>query len=209
MSRGARSAWVVAAIFAATLGLAQAATPVAPDRVPALDAIPLTIGSWVGRTAPPLDPDVARVLAADRYVHRFYGVPGTTIEMDVAYYGQPRVGANMHSPLNCLPGTGWSMSQPATTQVSSGAEAWDVRGVNVSRGTARFAMAYWFQSRQRVAGDEVAARVHLLGDALRRRPADASIVRLILPATSDPAADRAALTAFAGQLIPQIAAALQ
>jgi EpsI family protein len=120
--------------------------------------------------------------------------------MDVAYYGQPRVGANMHSPLNCLPGTGWTMGEPQTTRVGD----WDVREVQVTRGRARFAMAYWFQSRARIESDEIAARLHLLGDALRRRPTDASVVRLIVPATDVPAADHAKLTGFAAQLIPAI-----
>lgn len=203
MTRPMHGAWVVAAMFVATLGLAQAASPVAPASTPDFDAIPLQLGGLIGQAARPLDPDVAKALAADRYLHRFYrGRAGRPIEMDVAYYAQPRVGANMHSPLNCLPGTGWTMGEPRSAVVG----AWQVRTVDVSRGSARFAMAYWFQGRARVESDEIAARLHLLGDALRRQPTDASLVRLILPASGSPEADHAALTAFAGVLIPAIAA---
>jgi EpsI family protein len=209
IARGPLTLWIVAAIFAATLALAHAATPVEPESQPNLDAIPFALGAWTGATAPPLDPQVARVLAADRYVHRFYRADRAAIEMDVAYYSQPRVGANMHSPLNCLPGNGWTMGAPVMTNVDAGGQRWQVRSVTVSRGAAHFAMAYWFQSRERVVGDEIAARVHLLGDALRRRPTDAGIVRLIAPVSGSPAFDQAALTDFAAQLIPQLAALLQ
>lgn len=202
MNRSLRSAWIVAAIFVATLGMAQAASPVAPSSSPDFNAIPFELAGLTGRSAPPLDPEVAKALAADRYVHRFYGEEATqAIEMDVAYYAQPRVGANMHSPLNCLPGTGWTMGDPQVREVG----AWTVRTVDVSRGAARFAMAYWFQGRARVESDEITARLHLLGDALRRRPTDASLVRLILPASGSPDADHAKLTAFARALIPALA----
>ncbi len=179
MTRSLAAAWVVAAIFVATLGLAHAASPVVPSSAPDFEAIPLQLAGLTGRAAPPLAPEVAKALAADRYVHRYYtGGHVRWVEMDVAYYGQPRVGANMHSPLNCLPGTGWTMGEPQATKAGD----WLVRTVDVSRGRARFAMAYWFQGRQRVESDEIRARLHLLGDALRRRPTDASLVRLIVPA---------------------------
>jgi EpsI family protein len=196
----------VAALFLGTITLAHAAAPVAPARAPELETIPFTLDGWTGRPAPPLAPDVARVLAADRYVHRYYSrSDAAPIEMDVAYYAQPRVGANLHSPLNCLPGNGWTMAEPRTASVVTAGSAWEVREVSVARGSARFAMAYWFQSRQRVVGDEIAARLHLLGDALHRRPTDASLVRLIAPATGASAADHSALTSFAAALIPQLA----
>lgn len=195
----------VAVIFAATLALTHAAGPVTPAAPAALEAIPMQLASWIGRPAPPLAPDLAKVLAADTYVHRFYrGAPGS-IEMDIAYYAQPRVGANMHSPLNCLPGTGWTMQDPRDRMVTTAAGTWDVREIAVSRGASRFAMTYWFQSRERIVGDEFAARFHLLGDALRRRPTDAGLVRVMMPSRGALDAEHATLAAFAVDLIPEIA----
>ena len=54
-------------------------------------SIPIAFGEWIGQPAPPLEPEVAKVLAADEYVHRYYDVRGlqnregyAPIEMDIA-----------------------------------------------------------------------------------------------------------------------------
>ena len=212
MTRSNRPAWIVAALFAGTFVASQVARPIAAPETIALATIPMTLQSWTGAEAPPLDPDTARILGADQYVHRVYTAPAEpTIEMDVAYYAQPRVGATAHSPLNCLPGNGWTMSEPAVRTVGSGTDAWTVREVVVSRDTARWAMSYWFQNRQRVDYSEFAARWHVFTDALRRRPSDTAMVRVMTPLPSDDAAGtagRAGVAAFAAMLIPQVDRAL-
>jgi EpsI family protein len=204
-----RPGWIVAALFVGTFVVSQVARPVAAPQTIALARIPMTLASWTGSDAPPLDAATARVLGADQYVHRVYAQQGApTIEMDVAYYAQPRVGATAHSPLNCLPGNGWTMSEPALREVVTGGRSWTVREVVVSRGTARWAMNYWFQNRQRVDYNEFAARWHVFTDALRRRPSDTAMVRVMTPVSTDEAAGRAAVAAFAGTLIPQVDRAL-
>lgn len=199
----------LAGAFMVTLIVTRLATVPVAATLPELDRLATTLGPWVGTPAPPLDPEVARTLAADRYVHRYYTGPGGTIEMDVAYYAQPRVGANMHSPLNCLPGTGWQMVDISETDVATAVGRWQVRDTIVERHGARYAMAYWFQSDHRVVADEFAARVRLLGDALQRRRTDAGLVRVIMPVQGDAAAERAVLTVFATLLIPEVNARLQ
>jgi len=204
MSTHRPHAWVVAALFAATFGLSQIAEPVAAPRIAPLTSVPMAFARWSGSEAPPLQPEVARVLAADQYVHRYYAdAPGApAIEMDVAYYAQPRVGATAHSPLNCLPGNGWTMSEPAvrTLQTASGPRT--VKEVTVARADARWAMSYWYQGRGRIDHNEFAARWHLFTDALRRRPADTALVRVMTPAGETNVSERTLIAAFAADLIP-------
>lgn len=205
-SRATRG-FLVAIACVLAYGVTRAAAPV-PAESPRLATLPMVLAGWSAIDAPPLDPDTARVLAADQYVHRFYrGSPGT-IEMDVAYYSQPRVGANMHSPLNCLPGNGWEVDSVRMLPIATAAGTWDVQSLLVNRGSARFAMAYWFQTRQRVSGGELSTRLSLLGDALQRRPTDAGIVRLIMP-TADGTSEERTLAGFASELIPQLRKSLE
>jgi EpsI family protein len=206
MRQASARAWLVAMLFAATFAIAQAAAPVAPATLPVFEAVPLQLDAWVGTPAPPLAPEVAKTLAADQYVHRFYWRDDARVEMDVAYYAQPRVGANMHSPLNCLPGNGWTMSEPRQRTIATAAGAVDVREITVRRGSTAFAMTYWFQNRTRIVNDEFAARWHLLGDALRRVPTDASLVRVMTPARDE--TEHATLALFAAELIPELQAVL-
>jgi EpsI family protein len=169
----------------------------------------MAIAEWTGESAPPLAPDVAKILAADQYVHRYYSAPeGRPIEMDIAYYAQPQVGGTAHSPLNCLPGNGWTMSEPAVREIRTATGTWTVRELTVSRDGSRWAMTYWFQGRQRVEANEFAARWNLFTDALRRRPADTAIVRVMTPLAVGDAGAHDALALFSGDLIPEIQRAL-
>lgn len=209
---------MVAAVLAVTLLVSRSASPSAPERRPALASLPFEMGEWAGVTAPPLDPEVEASLAADQYLRRHYrrargrtsgAIEMDAIEMDVAYYGQPRVGASMHSPLNCLPGNGWEIAGVGERNIVTAIGPVDIRELTVAREGARYALTYWFQSRHRIVADELLARLHLLGDALRRRPADAGLTRLIMPITGDGrsgegSAQREHMAAFAARLIPEI-----
>lgn len=205
---------LLAAAFLATYGFTKAITPVLPASLAALRDLPMALDSWSGVVAPPLDPEVAKTLAADQYIRRYYSTRGRPdaasrqfVEMDISYYAQPRVGANMHSPLNCLPGNGWQISSVDDVMLP-GAPNVQVRALTVQRGERAFAMAYWFQTRDRVVSGELSTRLHLLGDALRRRPTDAGLVRVMAPVT-DSSSARDAVLSFASRLVPALSYLLQ
>ena len=67
-------------------------------------------------------------------------------------------------------------------------------------------MTYWFQGRQRVEADEFSARWNLFADALRRRPSDTAMVRVMtpLPSATPDAGAHDILAAFSGDMIPQL-----
>src|SRR5256885_11230488 len=93
-----------------------------------LSRLPATIGEWRGEEAAPLDESVVRLLAADSYVNRTYSAAGAApVGVYVAVYAGQKPGDSNHSPLNCLPGTGWepvaistvAMQQPDGTAGSA------------------------------------------------------------------------------------------
>lgn len=200
---------VVGAMLLAVLALTRVAAPVGASTRPKLGAIPMALGEWNGAPAPPIDAETARVLAADQYVHRVYSGPRGNIEMDLAYYAQPRVGSNMHSPLNCLPGNGWQVTDVRDLQLSVDRRTWPIRDTLVERRGTRYALTYWFQSRSRIVASEWSNRVYLLGDALRRQPVDAAIVRLFTPAAGDGSVERNDLVSFASVVIPAVQSRFQ
>ena len=197
-------ALALAMTFVVTRTTARA-TPASPP----LQQLPFVIGGVAGVTAPPLAADVLAGLAADQYLRRYYEAPAGVVEMDISYYGQPRVGATMHSPLNCLPGNGWEVTRVQDRMVRTPLGAFPVRELDVERGTTRYVLTYWFQGRQRVVSSELKARYYLLTDALMRRPADAGMVRLMMRADGRPDVQRETLAAFASALIPNIAGVLR
>jgi EpsI family protein len=218
---------LLALAFLATYGFTHIVAPVAPAVPAALGELPMALAPWAGFTAPALPPEVLETLAADDYIRRYYarattpaspGAAGASalqgvapaqeaVEMDISYYAQPRVGANMHSPLNCLPGNGWQITDLKTVALA-GLDNVRVQALTVQRGQHRFAMAYWFQSRDRVITGEASTRFHLLADAIQRRPTDTGIVRVMAPIT-DAASAHGVVLAFASRLVPELTRVLR
>ncbi len=198
-------AMLLACAFAGTLFVTRQATIAATSvQPPALNQLPLSINDWEGADAAPLDPETAKILAADQYLRRYYVGEDGEVELDVAYYSQRRVGASMHSPLNCLPGNGWTVSSSRELTLPTPQGDRVVRELTVRRNKALFALAYWYQSRDRVLTGELATRFVLLKDSLRQRPADVGLVRVMTRLPNEDAPERQAVASFAARLIPQL-----
>src|SRR3981189_3732864 len=101
---------VVAAVLLLTIGLRAWVTvsPAMPSRKP-LAEFPEKLERWnlVGSSS--LTDEVSAVLKADDYLLRQYrNQDGKAADFFIAYYKIQRAGESMHSPKNCLPGSGWT-----------------------------------------------------------------------------------------------------
>jgi EpsI family protein len=208
MTRRARALVAVLLILGAG-ALARAARSAA-ERPPAdLAALPLAIGTWSGRDAAALDEESERILAADAYLNRSYvsAQTGAPVGLYIAYYAEQRPGVSIHSPLHCLPGTGWEPLAVSTIALPGAGEdgAARVRRMIVSKNLDRALVLYWYAVHGRMLSGEVASKLWLLHDSLRFQRTDAALVRIVVPvgrdAVSADAAEQQAV-AFAGDLLP-------
>jgi EpsI family protein len=197
---------VLAALVLCAGALAQAGGPREVPLQAPFSAFPLRIGDWRGFEGPRVEPEVARVLRADDYVNRVYRLPdGSPVGLWVAYYGSQRQGDAIHSPLNCLPGTGWTPLDHTRPLFNVNGQQMRVNRYLVQKRGDRQVVMYWYQGRGRVVASEYANKAFLLVDAFRHRRTDGALVRVTAPVLSDEGlADRAAI-AFIGALQPQLA----
>jgi EpsI family protein len=200
----ARLLLVVVILLAARLATAER-HPVATPLAQPLASFPLALDEWYGYAGAPLDPETLRILGADDHLNRIYehadlGPAG----LFVAYYGSQQHGDAIHSPQNCLPGSGWvPVSRSRTSLDLSGRHVPINRYIVQNRGDRQLVL-YWFQGRGRVVASEYLNKAYLFGDALTRGRSDGSLVRIIVPILGDEAAaDRAALE-FTRRLLPTL-----
>jgi EpsI family protein len=182
---------VVAACVLATSGYLKllAASDVVPP-APRLAALPLVIGEWRGQDVGRLDRDAESILQADDYVQRTYGRASGAVPVSlfVAYYATQRAGHTMHSPLNCLPGAGWSWVSRDTTRLTTDAG----REIEINRNVARKDNAlalvyYWYQSRGRAIASDYTNKLVLMYDAFALHRSDGAIAQVVTPvAPGDP-----------------------
>ena len=171
---------------------------------PRLEQLPYQLEAWQGREATALDAETVRVLGADAFLNRSYSDVATSpVGLLVAFYSQPRPGVSMHSPLNCLPGTGWETLDVSTLDVGPG----DARRLVVRKNRDRAVVLYWYAIHGRVVGSEVLSKAWLLHDSVRFRRSDAALVRIVVPVAdrqgTTEAAEQRAL-AFARAVLPRL-----
>jgi len=143
-------------------------------------------------------------LRADDLLHREYRDPsGRALTVYVAYYGRQSGGRSIHSPDNCLPGSGWEAVEVGrmTTETVYGTSR--VNRTLIEHGSgARALVYYWYQGRGRVVASEYRVKVDLLRDAILDRRTDEGLVRLVFPLASWQELD--AVDALAAQTVPEV-----
>jgi EpsI family protein len=149
-----------------------------------LKDFPAQIGSWrqVGDDLR-FDDETEKVLRADDYLSRNFVSNGHTASFYVGYYATQRNGATYHSPLNCLPGSGWVMSDPAriTITPAGGGAPFEANRFVIANGRDRALMIYWYQGRGRAVASEYWGKIYTVLDSVRRRRSDGAMVRVMVP----------------------------
>ena len=155
-----------------------------------LKDFPQNLGAWqkTGNDQI-LDDETLKVLRASDYLLRdFRKSDGQAANLYVGYYASQRSGATYHSPLNCLPGSGWTLSEPgkATIALPDGSSFIANKYV-IQNGDYKSLMIYWYQGRGRNVASEYWGKVYTVFDSVRLRRSDGAMVRVTVPIRSSEA----------------------
>jgi EpsI family protein len=150
----------------------------------ALMDFPSQLGSWRqtgGDTR--FDDETEKILRADDYLSRNFESNGRLSSFYVGYYATQRNGGTYHSPLNCLPGSGWTMSEGTRIAITpqGGGPAFEANRFIVQNGKERALMVYWYQGRGRTTPSEYWGKIYTILDSVRRRRSDGAMVRIMVP----------------------------
>jgi EpsI family protein len=172
---------------------------------------PRQIGSWAGTMGPDFEPRILSVLGVDDYLNwTITRGPRELLGLYVGYWGTQRHGDTIHSPLNCLPGSGWQPVDRRSLSIDvsgpQGPRTIVVNRIVIEKGLDRQLVLYWYQSRDRIVASEYAGKVYTVLDAITHHRSDAAIVRIVSPirdssAQAEQDAERAA-AAFIQDLFP-------
>lgn len=176
----------------------------------ALAEFPAEFGGWrqAGRDVR-FDAATEAVLRADDYVSRDYvGEGGSSASLYVGYYATQRTGATYHSPLNCLPGSGWTLGEPTTVEVkpSDGRAPFRANSFVVEHGDNRLLMLYWYQGRGRAVASEYVDKLYTVFDSIRLRRSDGAMVRVLVPFRGSEREAEATAAQFAAHVAPNLSA---
>jgi len=195
---------LIVALLAGTIVASAAARTDGNGRQVNLQTLPYAFSTWRGSDAAPIDEDTARILAADAYLTRNYAAAaGAPVGLYLAFYGAQRPGASIHSPLHCLPGTGWEPLDVGTIDVASANGSTSrVRRMVIRKNVDSAVVLYWYAVHGRTIANEFASKWWLLHDALTLRRSDATLVRILVPVEGEMQAADQRAAAFAADLLP-------
>ena len=140
------------------------------------------IDRWAGRELG-IPQEIRDVLKADDLMMREYRHDGQPVWLFIAYYQSQRTGATYHSPLNCLPGGGWTIVSRDDTPIPIAGRPMSVNRVFIQKGLDKQLVLYWYQDRGRIITNEYWAKGYLVWDAMTRNRTDGALVRISLPVT--------------------------
>lgn len=149
---------------------------------------PLKMDGWQGKESF-LDEEVLKVLGLTDYMMRDYSrsnskianEPRIPINLYVGYYASQSKGKTYHSPKNCLPGSGWELTNVDKTLIDFNGESHEINKVIIQKGLEKQLVLYWFQDRGRIIASEYSAKIFLVLDSIFKRRTDGAFIRIIAP----------------------------
>ncbi|HEX5834047.1 MAG TPA: EpsI family protein [Pyrinomonadaceae bacterium] len=152
------------------------------DRKPLKD-FPTQLGQWQKAKDSSIDEPTMKVLRASDYLLReFQRSDGQAANFYVGYYASQREGASYHSPLNCLPGSGWTLTNPDSVRISlPDGRTFAANKYVIQNGEYKSLMIYWYQGRGRTIASEYWGKVYTVIDSVRLRRSDGAMVRVTVP----------------------------
>lgn len=167
---------------------------------------PMQIQNWRGRDLP-LAPDALEVLGPGSFLSRNYQRSpfDSPLDLFIAFFPSQRTGDTIHSPKNCLPGSGWAALESGHIQLRRpDGTTVTVNRYLIGKGLSKAVVLYWYQAHARVTPSEYWAKIYLVTDSIRLHRTDGALVRVVTPIADRenvaPAEKRAA--GFAEQLLP-------
>jgi EpsI family protein len=180
-------------------------------RMPLDSVIPMRIDSFLGHAAP-LSQGEIQVAGVTSYLYRTYARPKDATappwSLYVGYYDSQTQGKTIHSPKNCLPGSGWEALQSSTAVVHVGDHTYTVNRYLLRNGAEQALVLYWYQGRGRVAWNEYKVKWDLLRDAALHQRTEEALVRVVIPVTSDASTALEVAQEAAREVIPDLTRAL-
>ncbi len=172
------SAVLLAALLALQLRSPGEAVPMRR----ALDVFPDSIAGWHTRQDSPLQSDILSLLTIDDYLMRRYvDQAGRSLWLYVGYWASQRRGAaQVHSPRNCLPASGWEPIEASrvTIDVAGRQGSLTVNRYLIQKDRELQVVMYWYHAQGSPIAGEIPAKIQMMRSAIFRNRTDGALVRV-------------------------------
>jgi EpsI family protein len=144
----------------------------------ALHDLPVKWKGWTGKDYY-FDDIIMDKLNVTSYIMRGYRRGGNKVSLYIGYYASQKKGSQIHSPKNCLPGSGWFKisERKRTIRIDAGEDAHFIEAV-YQNGDAQEVFYYWYKMKNTYITNEYVLKGYMILNSLRYRRNDAAFIRL-------------------------------
>lgn len=171
-----------------------------------LKEFPQVIGDWQAVKSQMMSNDVEGVLGVDDYIIRDYKGPNNMIiNLYASYFTYTDRSKGYHSPLNCMPGSGWNIAgtKPISISLPKYEQKATINQLILQNGSHKQVSLYWYQCRGRILHNEYLERIYRVIDSIFENRTDGAFIRLIASGSyQDIQKNTFMLKGFAERLIP-------
>ncbi len=143
------------------------------------DSFPLLKGEWIGERDS-LAPAVVELLNPDQIFSATYtNKDEIKIQLFFDYFSSKNIKGAVHSPRNCLPGSGWVITSSSKRNIE-----FDSRVIAANRFYLRLkdskeVMDYWYITRYGETASDYVLKAYTMVSAVTFRPTDVAFIRIV------------------------------
>ena len=206
-ARAAISVLAVAAILLATFAMhreGMRTVQANPLREP-LAAFPLEIDHWHGSDVALTESQFSSLGTRDVLMREYSdSSQDAPVLLHVAFYSRQQQGSTMHSPLHCIPGSGWEVEQRTLTPLIPGPSGrpFDANEVVFRRERDRILMLYWYLEQGAPQASEFKGAFETMWDSATEGRSYGCLIRFSTPITSTTQDALARISALAAATLP-------
>ncbi len=146
------------------------------------NSFPVTVNDWQMASQDTFSQQILNVLKPTDYISRTYtNKSGTTVQLYIGYHGGGSESGELHSPRNCLPGSGWQEISSLRTRIDSEQGRINLVKATYKQRDRTEQFYYWFQVQNQTISNEYALKLAQIINSLLHRRREASFIRITVP----------------------------
>lgn len=147
---------------------------------------PETVAGWHMTAESSLSDSVQKVLQATDTLSRQYASrEGKQAELYIGYHGGGKGSGEIHSPKQCLPGSGWFEVSTKRTQLDVAGKKVNLVQAIYQKGENKELFLYWFQARNKTMNEEYTLKWAEITNSMLYRRRDTAFIRISVPFDTD------------------------
>lgn len=166
---------------------------------------PIAHASWRMAGQSNLSDNVIKVLLPTDYLARRYvSSDGIGVDMYLSFFDGGPDSGRIHSPKNCLPGSGWSEMSSEPIVMELGGEKVNLVRAVYAHGETRELIYYWFAMQGKTMTDEFSLKLAEITGSMFHQRRDQSFVRISVQTRSSIEDSQRSIEVFLRDFYPLI-----